>query len=285
MKYGSTRRVQPKIRHLALLNGCTCAFEEWVYGGRKVPSISWHGSFAFPAKQEQLWLAYIGTCAVLCLIDLKWLWRQSFITLQRSNIFNYLPIYHQIDDFVKFLRFYGMSLFNTNTCNYVIIVSIFMSVCNHLWVFANNTSNFVIFYKRKKERRKERLTGKKTCTIRNVSQSAFEPPHDKTNNMACAPSEDSDQPGHPPSLIRVFAVRMKKYWVLSYPLSAQQRLWSDWADAQADLSLRWAHISLCWVLSWGGSFNVVTKRLMIQQVFTYMPKDDTASFPFPHMQI
>ena len=23
----------------------------------------------------------------------------------------------------------------------------------------------------------------------------------------CAPSEDSDQPGHPPSLIRVFAVR------------------------------------------------------------------------------
>ena len=46
-----------------------------------------------------------------------------------------------------------------------------------------------------------------------------------------APSEDSDQPGHAPSLIRVFAVRMKKAWVLSYPLSAQRRLWSDWADA------------------------------------------------------
>ena len=28
-----------------------------------------------------------------------------------------------------------------------------------------------------------------------------EPPHDKTNKIACAPSEDSDQPGHPPSLI------------------------------------------------------------------------------------
>ena len=39
----------------------------------------------------------------------------------------------------------------------------------------------------------------------------------------------------------VFAVRMKKAWVLSYPLSAQRRLWSDWADAQADPSLRWAH--------------------------------------------
>ena len=57
----------------------------------------------------------------------------------------------------------------------------------------------------------------------------------------CASSEDSDQPGHPPSLIRVFAVRMKKAWVLSYPLSAQRRLWSDWEDAQADLSLCWAH--------------------------------------------
>ena len=61
----------------------------------------------------------------------------------------------------------------------------------------------------------------------------------------CAPSEDSDQPGHPPSLIRVFAVRMKKAWVLSYPLSAQRRLRSDWADAQADLSLRWAHTLSC----------------------------------------
>ena len=37
----------------------------------------------------------------------------------------------------------------------------------------------------------------------------------------CAPSEHSDQPGHPPSLIRVFAVRSM--------------------SAQADLSLRWAH--------------------------------------------
>ena len=59
----------------------------------------------------------------------------------------------------------------------------------------------------------------------------------------CAPSEDSDQPGHPPSLIRVFTGLMKNAWDLSYmyPLSAQRSFWSDWADAQADLSLRWAH--------------------------------------------
>ena len=37
MKYGSRRRVWPKIRDLAPLDGCPCAFEEWVYGGRKVP--------------------------------------------------------------------------------------------------------------------------------------------------------------------------------------------------------------------------------------------------------
>ena len=35
----------------------------------------------------------------------------------------------------------------------------------------------------------------------------FEPPHDKINKMTFVPSEDSSQPGHPPSLIRVFAVR------------------------------------------------------------------------------
>ena len=69
----------------------------------------------------------------------------------------------------------------------------------------------------------------------------FAPPHDKTNKMVCASREDSDQPGHPPSLIKVFAVRMKKPWVLSYPMSAHRILWSDWIDAQADLSLRWAH--------------------------------------------
>ena len=39
--------------------------------------------------------------------------------------------------------------------------------------------------------------------------------------MACEPSEDSDQPGHLPSLIRVLAVHMK--------------------NAQADLSLPSAH--------------------------------------------
>ena len=57
----------------------------------------------------------------------------------------------------------------------------------------------------------------------------YEPEHNKTYKMAWAPSKDPDQPGHPPSLIRVFTVCMKKALVLSYPLNAQRRLWSDWA--------------------------------------------------------
>ena len=32
----------------------------------------------------------------------------------------------------------------------------------------------------------------------------------------------------------------------SYPLSAQWRIWSDWADAKAHLSLRWAHMPFYW---------------------------------------
>ena len=60
----------------------------------------------------------------------------------------------------------------------------------------------------------------------------------------CAPSEDSDQPGRPPSLIRVLAVRMKKVWVLSYPLSAERRLWSDWTDGWSEAWL--GAQSLCW---------------------------------------
>ena len=61
-----------------------------------------------------------------------------------------------------------------------------------------------------------------------------------------APSEDSDQPAHSRSLIRIFTGRIldspgcKGCKVSSHE---QLRLRSDCADAQADLSLRWAHIS------------------------------------------
>ena len=43
----------------------------------------------------------------------------------------------------------------------------------------------------------------------------LEPEHYKTHKMTCAPSEDSDQTRHTPSLIRAFAVCIKRVWVLA----------------------------------------------------------------------
>ena len=59
--------------------------------------------------------------------------------------------------------------------------------------------------------------------LKKPTQKTYEPPRDKTNKMTVHAAK-TDQPGHPPSLIRVFAIRMKKAWVLSYPLCAHRRL-------------------------------------------------------------
>ena len=111
----------------------------------------------------------------------------------------------------------------------------------------------------------------------------------QNQQSGCASSEDSDQPGHPPSLIRVFAVRMKKPWGLSYPLSAQRRLWStlwsDWANAQADLSLCWAHTHFVgFVMSWLICINTKThiKEMAPNDRFRFSWFDDaiTTCLPF-----
>ena len=36
-------------------------------------------------------------------------------------------------------------------------------------------------------------------------------------------------------------------WGANVSSCRQQRLWSDWSDAQADLSFCWAHMSFCWL--------------------------------------
>ena len=71
-----------------------------------------------------------------------------------------------------------------------------------------------------------------------------EPPHGKTNKMICATSKDSDQPGYPPSLIRVLTVRSVGSWGSN--ISSCRQLIRVFADAQADLSFCWAHKSFCW---------------------------------------
>ena len=59
-------------------------------------------------------------------------------------------------------------------------------------------------------------------------------------------------------------------WVAQDPsfLHADSEDWSDWADAQADLSLRWvSEDSFCWFLSRGGSFS--NSQLSEQNVYCY----------------
>ena len=84
----------------------------------------------------------------------------------------------------------------------------------------------------------------------------------------CAPSEDSDQSGHPSSLIRVFIVRMKKAWIYRYPLSAQQRLirlgvWPGWSE-----SLLGAH-SFCWFCHVVAQINNVATLYVLYTIFMY----------------
>ena len=76
-----------------------------------------------------------------------------------------------------------------------------------------------------------------------VSLSTYMPLHHKTYLRTCAPSEDSDQPVHSRSLIRIFTGHILDREGCKVSSCRQRRLWSDCADAQADLSFRWAHIS------------------------------------------
>ena len=71
----------------------------------------------------------------------------------------------------------------------------------------------------------------------------IEPQWDQMSLLIRAPNEDSNQSTHPRSLIRAFVVRKEELCVLGYPKCAQPRFCSDCANAQADLNLRWAHMS------------------------------------------
>ena len=90
-------------------------------------------------------------------------------------------------------------------------------------------------------------------------------PHDKMYKMACAPSEDSDQPGYQPSLISLrcphegqtlSATTVKRYnWAASWQnqqngMCTQQRLRSG------------CTVSL-FVLSWGGSYMYLRHEIVL----------------------
>ena len=76
------------------------------------------------------------------------------------------------------------------------------------------------------------------------------------------PVSPKNEPRHDKtSLIRVFAVHMKKDWVLSDPLSAQRRLWSFCCFCHVTAQIR--SFTVCTVFRWErGSENVYTRCLL-----------------------
>ena len=82
-----------------------------------------------------------------------------------------------------------------------------------------------------------------------IYYSSVEPRHDITNKVTGRPSKTQISLGICP-VWSVFAIRMKKAWVLSYPLSTRWRL-IRLGRCQADLSLHWAHSHFVgFVMSW-----------------------------------
>ena len=72
-----------------------------------------------------------------------------------------------------------------------------------------------------------------------------EPVHDKTYNKTCATSEDSDQPAHPRSLIRIFADRMCLLQPPGYPKWNKREPLPYWMGVHAVLSICWSDRSYC----------------------------------------
>ena len=69
--------------------------------------------------------------------------------------------------------------------------------------------------------------------------------NDISYTIARGPSEDSDQPAHPRSMIRVFAGRSVGSQGSKASSARQRGFWSDCVDTHADLSPRWAQEMLC----------------------------------------
>ena len=67
-----------------------------------------------------------------------------------------------------------------------------------------------------------------------------------------ATSEDSDQPAHPRSLIRVFADCIRRLQPLGYPKRDTREALPYWVDVKIDLSLilgfivRWLNLIIFW---------------------------------------
>ena len=86
-----------------------------------------------------------------------------------------------------------------------------------------------------------------------------EPAHDTTYKKTSVTSKDSGQPVHPPSMSRVLVYPSLDSLEAFKGTCDQRRLWSDCADAQADLSFRESRISLIvdFVVRWHKSYTIM----------------------------
>ena len=91
------------------------------------------------------------------------------------------------------------------------------------------------------------------------------------NKMASAPAKTQISLGiHLLSLIRVFAVCMKKAWVLSYPMSTQWRLIRQGEGGMPRLIWVFAGCTvILLVLSWGGSIDHLNVCLKLKDNYSH----------------
>ena len=86
--------------------------------------------------------------------------------------------------------------------------------------------------------------------------------------MAFAPCEDSDQPGHPPSLIRVLAVRMKQGCVLTTHRAQSKDVTGWWCylgqqtTHKTKLNEMMILMMMMLMIITGTSVNIYTKHLL-----------------------
>ena len=84
----------------------------------------------------------------------------------------------------------------------------------------------------------------------------FDPQHDKTNKMICAPSDDSDQPGHPPSMISLHCalngkLRTHGFFMRTAKIMIRLGRCPGWSESSLG-----AHVILL-VLLYAGSFHSI----------------------------
>ena len=82
--------------------------------------------------------------------------------------------------------------------------------------------------------------GYTAATLESPLEQANDPRHDKTNKMAIRPAKTQISLGIRP-VWSVFTARSMGSYGPNVSSCGQRRPWSDWADAYADLSLRWTH--------------------------------------------